>query len=159
MQVFIQSNQTGRSLVGRVWPGETNFPDFNSPNSFSFWSEGLSNISKNYGIVEPSGIWIDMNEYSNFINGEIVPERVYEDKDSFLNPFPSKFDNEFSNPPFNPQGILHPLYQRTLSLDAMHYHGEDALLVKSKDYNQIIYEWDWHNLNGFSEGIATHSYL
>jgi alpha-glucosidase (family GH31 glycosyl hydrolase) len=60
-------------LIGKVWPGETTFPDFNSPNSFEFWSEGLSNISKNYGIIEPSGIWIDMNEFSNFINGEILP--------------------------------------------------------------------------------------
>ena len=28
------------------------------------------NLTKNYNVT-PSGFWIDMNEFSNFINGEI----------------------------------------------------------------------------------------
>jgi len=29
------------------------------------------NLTKNYNIT-PSGFWIDMNEFSNFVNGEIL---------------------------------------------------------------------------------------
>ena len=61
-------------MIGKVWPGEVNYPDFNHPNSTIFWVEGLLNISKNYNWDGPSGIWIDMNEFSNFVNGEVLTE-------------------------------------------------------------------------------------
>lgn len=53
-----------------MWPGIVNYVDFNHPKSNNYWAEGLMNITKVYGIV-PSGFWIDMNEFSNFVNGEI----------------------------------------------------------------------------------------
>ncbi len=52
-----------------------NFPDFNHPKAEEYWVEGLVNITKNYNI-EPSGFWIDMNEFSNFINGELDEKEV-----------------------------------------------------------------------------------
>ena len=33
------------------------------------WDEGLRNLTSVYGL-KPSGIWLDMNEYTNFIPGE-----------------------------------------------------------------------------------------
>lgn len=39
--------------------------------SSNYWAEGLLNLTKNYDAPVPSGIWIDMNEFSNFNNGEV----------------------------------------------------------------------------------------
>lgn len=72
LNTFIKSGVTGEDLIGEVWPGVTYYPDFNHPNSTQFWYEGLANITKNYGL-EQDGIWIDMNEFSNFVNGEVLP--------------------------------------------------------------------------------------
>ena len=145
-----------------MWPGETYFPDFNQPNAFQFWSEGLANLTENYGGPQPSGIWIDMNEFSNFINGEVLPAQVddgsVEGRDGFI-PRRKPRTSYYDSPPFEPQGVLHPLYQRTLSVDGIHYSGPNAQFITSDDFGQTIYEWDWHNLNGFSEGIATNNYL
>jgi alpha-glucosidase (family GH31 glycosyl hydrolase) len=78
--------------MGCVWPGKVHYPDFNNPTSFDMWLEGLKNLSSVYNL-SPSGFWIDMNEFSNFVNGEI-PENgscnngengiVVEGKNSFL---------------------------------------------------------------------------
>lgn len=73
MGVYQKSNKTGEDLIGCVWPGKVNYPDFNHPKSYDFWAEGLMNLTNNYGIT-PSGFWIDMNEFSNFVHGEIDVE-------------------------------------------------------------------------------------
>jgi len=82
-------------MVGKVWPGEVHFPDFNHPNAQKFWTEGLRNISKNYNWTGPDAIWIDMNEFSNFVNGEILTDGID------LSDYGLKVDN-FSDLPFNP---------------------------------------------------------
>lgn len=73
MNVFIKSSKTNKDLVGCVWPGKTYYTDYNHPNATKFWQNGLQNLTNNYGLT-PSGIWIDMNEYSNFIYSELLDE-------------------------------------------------------------------------------------
>ena len=67
MDVFIKStkNPTKKdgNLVGVVWPGYTSFVDFLSDKSFDFWKKGLDTL---YTLVKFDGIWLDMNEPSNF---------------------------------------------------------------------------------------------
>lgn len=70
LDIFVYSGNTNEPLVGNVWPGDTYYPDFNHPNSSIFWTEGIGNLTTNYNMT-PSGIWIDMNEFANFVNGEI----------------------------------------------------------------------------------------
>ena len=140
MNVFIKSAYTGKDLVGNVWPGKTYFPDFNHPNSSEYWYEGLSNITKNYGLVQ-DGIWIDMNEYSNFVHGEEFPGFNASSIGTFLRNKPEFFYEEI---PYNPRGTNHCFTQksiifmsyfnlfltlglddlatRTLSLNAKHYN-------------------------------------
>jgi alpha-glucosidase len=55
----------GKPFVGRVWPGDCNFPDFTRPEVRSWWS-GLYRDFLDKGV---DGVWNDMNEPSVF-NGK-----------------------------------------------------------------------------------------
>lgn len=80
--VFI-TNGTGQPLVGKVWPGLTVFPDFTNPETFNWWYD----MTKDFHDKVPfDGMWIDMNEPSNFVIGS-------------LDGCP---DNKLENPPYVP---------------------------------------------------------
>lgn len=73
-KIFIQSTKKNNGhwnnpLVGWVWPGEVFYPDFNHPNSTRVWHSCFEDFMNKYNFL-PSGIWIDMNENSNFNAGE-----------------------------------------------------------------------------------------
>lgn len=80
--VFI-TNETGQPLIGKVWPGSTAFPDFTNPETLDWWQDMVSEF---HAQVPFDGMWIDMNEPSNFIRGsqQGCP------------------DNELENPPYVP---------------------------------------------------------
>ncbi|XP_078273960.1 lysosomal alpha-glucosidase isoform X2 [Rhinoraja longicauda] len=84
-EVFI-TNTSGSPLIGKVWPGLTAFPDFTNPDTHQWWFENLLQFHK---AVPFDGLWIDMNEPSNFVEGS-------------ESGCPS---NELENPPFVP-GVL-----------------------------------------------------
>ncbi|XP_068119695.1 lysosomal alpha-glucosidase-like [Hyperolius riggenbachi] len=65
--VFIR-NESGQPLVGKVWPGLTVFPDFTNPETFSWWYDMLKDF---HNKVSFDGMWIDMNEPSNFVLGSV----------------------------------------------------------------------------------------
>ncbi|XP_053308822.1 lysosomal alpha-glucosidase [Spea bombifrons] len=65
--VFI-TNETGQPLVGKVWPGLTVFPDFTNPETFEWWYDMVKRF---HDQVPFDGMWIDMNEPSNFVHGSI----------------------------------------------------------------------------------------
>lgn len=55
--------------VVQVWPGATHWPDFlASPNVTRWWTAQLSRM---YDTVPFDGIWIDMNEASNFCTAAV----------------------------------------------------------------------------------------
>jgi alpha-glucosidase (family GH31 glycosyl hydrolase) len=49
-----------------VWPGDAAYPDFMNDKTVSWWKTQLSNFFNN---VNFDGLWLDMNEASNFCNG------------------------------------------------------------------------------------------
>lgn len=51
-----------------MWPGAVHFPDFLNPKTHSYWQEQLGMFRK---LAPWSGIWIDMNEPSNFCSGDV----------------------------------------------------------------------------------------
>uniref|UniRef100_A0A670XY36 Lysosomal alpha-glucosidase-like n=1 Tax=Pseudonaja textilis TaxID=8673 RepID=A0A670XY36_PSETE len=63
--VFI-NNTEGKPLIGKVWPGFTAYPDFSNPTTDEWWLENLKHL---HAQVPFDGLWIDMNEPSNFIDG------------------------------------------------------------------------------------------
>ncbi|XP_076839543.1 lysosomal alpha-glucosidase [Brachyhypopomus gauderio] len=83
--VFI-TNSSGDLLIGKVWPGLTAFPDFSNPDTHEWWYQ---NLQKLHDKVPFDGLWIDMNEPSNFFDGSVdgCPE------------------NELETPPYTP-GVL-----------------------------------------------------
>jgi len=99
--IFIK-NSRGGNLVGSVWPGRVYFPDFFNPDTDQYWGEMLDVL---YEKVPFAGIWLDMNECANFVDGE-------EDR----------WDrSRYDQIPYTPG--QRPLKRKTISLDAVHHGG------------------------------------
>ena len=82
LDVFLQSPMRKDYYVGEVWPGKVHFVDFLHPNAFSFWQQQLQRL---YNSVQFSGIWLDMNEPSNFKGNEPTTESFRIQKNDGIN--------------------------------------------------------------------------
>uniref|UniRef100_A0A8C6L2Q3 Alpha glucosidase 2 n=1 Tax=Nothobranchius furzeri TaxID=105023 RepID=A0A8C6L2Q3_NOTFU len=80
--VFMKDAE-GKPLIGKVWPGQTAFPDFSDEVTHEWW---FDNLRKFHEKVPFDGLWIDMNEPSNFVDGS-------------MNGCPT---NSLENPPYTP---------------------------------------------------------
>ena len=107
---------------GRVWPGEVYFPDFLNPAGGLFWSNEISEFHK---LVSFDGLWIDMNEISNFNTSSPNPTSTID------------------NPPYkiNNSGAQLPIAWKTVPGTAVHFFN--------------VTEYNVHNLYGFLESRAT----
>ncbi|CAN9510595.1 unnamed protein product [Ophioblennius macclurei] len=83
--VFIKDAE-GKTLIGKVWPGLTAYPDFSDEVTHEWWYD---NLKRFHDKVPFDGLWIDMNEPSNFLDGS-------------TNGCPS---NDIEHPPYTP-GVL-----------------------------------------------------
>ncbi|CAI6349419.1 unnamed protein product [Macrosiphum euphorbiae] len=123
--LFIK-NSSGLPLEGQVWnlDGGTVFPDFTNPKSIDYW---INQISNYHNILPFDGLWIDMNEPSNFVNGDWEG---------------CKFTNSSSweNPQYTPSIAGGKLNYKTICMSANQHAG---------------LHYDLHNLYGFSEAITT----
>ncbi|XP_070840184.1 lysosomal alpha-glucosidase isoform X1 [Chaetodon trifascialis] len=63
--IFIKDAE-GKTLIGRVWPGLTAYPDFSDDATHEWWYDNLQRLHEK---VSFDGLWIDMNEPSNFLDG------------------------------------------------------------------------------------------
>jgi alpha-glucosidase (family GH31 glycosyl hydrolase) len=139
--VFIQRSAAagGGEFHGRVWPGFTAFPDWFAPNASAWWRDQVAAFLKG---VAYDGLWIDMNEISNFCTGSCDPRRARVSANARagfdpLNP-PYAIDNMDKS-----QNHHVPLNGFTIDADCP--HGSDPRLI----------EYNTHNLFGMMEGIAT----
>jgi alpha-glucosidase len=71
-EVFCRT-EGGDTYIGQVWPGNTAFPDFATPEAREWWG-GLNAAHVESGLA---GIWNDMNEPAT---GEIPPEAMRFDR-------------------------------------------------------------------------------
>ncbi|KAG0288941.1 hypothetical protein BGZ98_004050, partial [Dissophora globulifera] len=138
--VFIKT-LTGKPIEGRVWPGQTYFPDFlNTNETWAFWQGELGKTRDDLGDnVYP---WIDMNEPSNFCNGACTQDAPNANqvvkRDDAQPPVNLKYS-------INNAGNQAPLDQKTLAENAVHKNG--------------LRLTDTHNLYGHMEAQATHHAL
>ncbi|KAL3320297.1 hypothetical protein Ciccas_001033 [Cichlidogyrus casuarinus] len=126
MGIFINDSRTGKPIIGQVWPGDTLFPDFSNPATKQWWGDSAK---KFHTQVPFDGLWIDMNEPSNFVDGS---KTGCDPK--------SKLDN----PPYVPQIIGGTLYSKTLCPSAVHYNNT---------------HYNLHNLYGYMEAKMTNEIL
>eukprot|EP01017_Pseudomicrothorax_dubius_P020443 TRINITY_DN2230_c0_g3_i2.p1 TRINITY_DN2230_c0_g3~~TRINITY_DN2230_c0_g3_i2.p1 ORF type:complete len:930 (-),score=208.45 TRINITY_DN2230_c0_g3_i2:217-3006(-) len=65
----------GDNFVGKVWPGWTSFVDWLHPNSSNYWTNMLLKLHMK---IPYDGIWLDMNEVSNFCDGPCRDDMIEE---------------------------------------------------------------------------------
>eukprot|EP00831_Metopus_contortus_P012069 TRINITY_DN1484_c0_g1_i8.p1 TRINITY_DN1484_c0_g1~~TRINITY_DN1484_c0_g1_i8.p1 ORF type:complete len:1297 (-),score=213.40 TRINITY_DN1484_c0_g1_i8:91-3807(-) len=132
--VFIKGSQpqyTDKPLVGITWPGYSVFVDFLHPAAENYWTEWLQNFRD---IVPFDGIWLDMNEPSNFCDGECPDHLHY-----IYYLFPLDFyDDLYYNPTHR------GLEKGTISMEALHYGGS----VHQPEFN-------YHQLYGLMQTRVT----
>ncbi|CAG8722124.1 17135_t:CDS:2, partial [Cetraspora pellucida] len=157
--IFIK-NAKGENIVGQVWPGLTNFPDWFNKDTEKYWGDV---IEKWLYKVDVDGLWIDMNEPASWCRGEctgsdversILPYDLANDQNlNNIVPFILNNGSTFpvimthtlnlNEPPYridNGDARL-PLDSLTLSMDARHANG--------------LLEYDVHNLYGHMEAMTT----
>ena len=136
--LFIKSKKTGKYLVGIVWPGYSAYPDFLHPNTSDWWQKGLNKL---YQLLAFDGLWLDMNEASNFCDGE-CPDHLH----WLLQQWPMPL-GEFDNAIYIPGHRM--LQTHLISTDALHYpEGEDP-----------IPEYNLHSMFGFYETRETYNFF
>ncbi|KAK6185390.1 hypothetical protein SNE40_007635 [Patella caerulea] len=101
--IFIK-DADGNNLVGSVWPGETTYPDFTNPKAEVWWERQGKRF---HDQIPYDGIWIDMNEPSNFVVGSTK----------------GCTNNRYDNPPFTPVMAGGNLRDKTICPSSKQYLG------------------------------------
>lgn len=145
---------SGGYYLGQVWPGPTYFPDFLHPSAQEYWTDQLTAF---YEMVPMDGLWIDMNEVSNFCNvdgtGQVCsntapkgcPAPGASQTDCCLVCTSVDGSNALDFPPYAIGSAYGKLSTKTMAMSATHYG------------NVSVY--DAHNLYGLTEQIATNAAL
>ncbi|WMV22786.1 hypothetical protein MTR67_016171 [Solanum verrucosum] len=146
--VFIKYE--GKPYLAQVWPGAVNFPDFLNPKTVEWWGDEIRRFRE---LVPVDGLWIDMNEVSNFCSGlctipegRICPTGTGPGWICCLD-CKNITNTRWDDPPYkiNASGIQAPIGYKTIATSAVHYNG--------------VKEYDAHSIYGLSQSIATHKAL
>ncbi|XP_051856089.1 maltase-glucoamylase [Antechinus flavipes] len=119
MKIWVNASDGVTPLIGKVWPGQTVFPDYTNPKCAQWWAEEFSLFYKE---LKFDGIWIDMNEPSNFDDGSST----------------GCSNSNLNYPPFTPRILDHFLPAKTLCMDAVQYWGKHYDVHNLYGYSMAI---------------------
>jgi alpha-D-xyloside xylohydrolase len=155
MDIFIK-DVTGKDFLGQVWPGPTVFPDFLHPDIDEYWTKEISDY---HSQVPVDGLWIDMNEVSNFCN-------VKGNEQSCVNSAPGGCPAEGASQ--TDCCLVCDTVDSLNKYDFPDYHignklGEGMLNTKTMSMSSVQYGnvsvYNSHNIYGLSEAVATNKAL
>ncbi|NWW84173.1 LYAG glucosidase, partial [Rhynochetos jubatus] len=124
--VFIR-NATGQPLIGKVWPGPMVFPDFTNPETQEWWHDMVKDF---HDQVPFDGMWIDMNEPSNFVEGS---------QDGCPN-------NSLEQPPYVPGVFGGRLRARTICASSQQYLSSHYNLHSLYGLTEAVASHEWWGL-------------
>ncbi|XP_052029484.1 maltase-glucoamylase [Apodemus sylvaticus] len=119
MKIWVNSSDGINALIGEVWPGTTVFPDYTSPDCAVWWTTEFELFHRE---VEFDGVWIDMNEVSNFVDGSVS----------------GCSQNNWNYPPFTPKVLDGHLFSKTLCMDAVQHWGKQYDVHNLYGYSMAI---------------------
>ncbi|XP_048244679.1 lysosomal alpha-glucosidase-like [Haliotis rufescens] len=102
--IFVKTADGSALVVGEVWPGKTVFPDFTHPNTEAWWQKHAQIM---HAKLPFDGLWIDMNEPSNFKDGSET----------------GCGSNTLENPPYTPPLDGGSITAKTLCMSAKFHEG------------------------------------
>lgn len=141
------------ALPPQVWPGKTAFPDFISAEGQAYWEQQIRGFLTQ---VPLDGLWIDMNEASNFCNGACDSDgdglAVGAARGALRSLSASQYPRY--GPRFDPND---PPY--AIDNDAKHDALDTGAIAPDAVHRDGTLDYDAHNLYGFSEAVATHNAL
>eukprot|EP00878_Enallax_costatus_P002700 GHUV01002888.1.p1 GENE.GHUV01002888.1~~GHUV01002888.1.p1 ORF type:complete len:873 (+),score=203.93 GHUV01002888.1:194-2812(+) len=168
-RVFI-TDHTGKDYLGQVWPGSTVYPDYlENPRTSKWLHDQLTNM---YSQVPYDGLWLDMNEASNFCSGmqcqpntasitamhwlnvetprdynilELIPHRTTCQMTCKEGPA----DNLIENPPYKIHNFDNDMTTRQVSLAT-------KTIAPSALHANGVKEYDAHNLYGTAMALEHH---
>ncbi|XP_046491044.1 lysosomal alpha-glucosidase-like isoform X1 [Neodiprion pinetum] len=119
-RIFVKDSATGQPFVGKVWNlVSTVWPDFTNPMTSDYYLRMLQNTHKMFAF---DGIWIDMNEPSNFYNGRVN----------------GCTKNDLDYPQYVPNVRGGMLASRTFCMDAQHHLGLHYNLHNTHGIGQAV---------------------
>ncbi|XP_054548714.1 maltase-glucoamylase isoform X2 [Talpa occidentalis] len=119
MKVWVNMSDGVTPLQGEVWPGKSVFPDYTNPLCTAWWKQEFELFHKE---VKFDGIWIDMNEVANFVDGSLT----------------GCSKNSLNNPPFVPRILDGLMYKKTLCMDALQSWGKQYDVHNLYGYSMAI---------------------
>lgn len=140
--VFIRNPERFKSeseyYVGEVWPGRVHFVDFTNENALDYWKSQLKSLYDMFADKKVlGGLWLDMNEPANFIDGY---NYTFSDLPNDFN----SFSLNFPRYAVNNDGIEAPIYKKTVPMDSIAELG-------------TMYQT--HNLYGLHESFVSYKAL
>jgi alpha-glucosidase len=162
--------------IGVVWPGVTVFPDWFNDKTPAWWNGEFNIFFDSETGIDIDGLWIDMNEASNFCSWPCLDPQSYAEENDYpptppavrpnprpLPGFPSDFQpsgsQRFRKRADNGLGqqiglsgrdLINPPYQIANAAGSLSNKTIDTELIHAGGYA----EYDTHNLYGTSKLIS-----
>ncbi|XDB49452.1 hypothetical protein AB1E18_003025 [Capra hircus] len=119
MKIWVNSSDGVTPLIGEVWPGKTVFPDYTNPKCTAWWTNEFELF---HSQVEFDGIWIDMNEVANFVDGSVSGCST----------------SNLNYPPFTPKILDGYLFSKSICMDAVQHWGRQYDVHNLYGYSMAI---------------------